>query len=195
MPINDQYFLQADIAEVIAGLNELSENIVLVEKAAKLVSDSLLNGGIVFFCGNGGSAADSQHWAAELTGRFNYSRQAYRAIALTVDTSALTAIGNDFGFDKVFARQLEGLAREGDVLVGITTSGNSKNVVEAAKSMKSLGGNVIGFSGPAQGALDEYSDIVIRAQASRTDLIQNIQVVIGHSLCKITEQLLVEHGN
>lgn len=193
--MSDPYALDSDIEKVISGLKELSKNLFIIEEAAKLVAQALHKGGTVFFCGNGGSAADSQHWAAELTGRFNYSRPAYRALALTVDTSALTAIGNDFGFEKIFARQLEGLAREGDVLVGISTTGNSKNVVEAAKSMKLIGGKVIGFSGPIPGDIDEFSDILIRAQADRTDLVQDIQVVIGHSLCKITEQILVELGN
>jgi D-sedoheptulose 7-phosphate isomerase len=193
--MSDLYALDSDIEKVISGLKELSKNLLIIEEAAKIVAHALHNGGTVFFCGNGGSAADSQHWAAELTGRFNFSRRAYRALALTVDTSALTAIGNDFGFEKIFARQLEGLARDGDVLVGITTSGNSKNVVEAAKLMKQIGGKVIGFSGAIPGNLDEFSDILIRAQADRTDLVQDIQVVIGHSLCKITEQILVELEN
>ena len=190
--MDDKYGLQEDIGIVISGLNELSKNVGVIESAAKLIADSLSQGGCVYFCGNGGSAADSQHWAAELTGRFNFTRRAYRAIALTVDTSALTAIGNDFGFENVFSRQVEGLARKNDVLVGITTTGNSKNVVEAAKAMKTIGGHIIGFSGPKVGALDQYADILIRAEASRTDLVQDIQVVIGHSICKITEQLLVE---
>lgn len=190
--MEDKYGLQEDIQIVISGLTELSKNVGFIENSAKLIAESLSEGGCVYFCGNGGSAADSQHWAAELTGRFNFSRRAYRALALTVDTSALTAISNDFGFENVFSRQVEGLARKNDVLVGITTTGNSKNVVEAAKAMKSIGGHVIGFSGPKAGALDEYADILIRAQANRTDLVQDIQVVIGHSICKITEQLLVE---
>ena len=191
--MTDRYEIETDIAEVILGLKDLSKNVTLLEESGNLIAQSLSIGGCVYFCGNGGSAADSQHWAAELTGRFNFSRRAYRAVALTVDTSALTAISNDFGFEKVFSRQIEGLARASDVLVGITTTGNSKNIVEAAKSMKAIGGKVIGFSGPKPGALDEYSDILIRARANRTDLIQDIQVVIGHSICKIAEQLLVEN--
>lgn len=190
--MNDKYGLQEDIDIVISGLTELSKNVEIIENAAKLIVDSLSQGGCVYFCGNGGSAADSQHWAAELTGRFNFSRRAYRAVALTVDTSALTAISNDFGFEYVFSRQVQGLARKDDVLVAITTTGNSKNVVEAAKAMKSIGGQVIGFSGPNVGILDEYADILIRGQATRTDLVQDLQVVIGHAICKITEQLLVE---
>ena len=194
MYMNDRYELQSDIDEVIQGLKTLSQNLVVIESAAILVAKTLINGGAVFFCGNGGSAADSQHWAAELTGRFNHNRKSFRALALTVDTSALTAIGNDFGFEKVFSRQLEGLAQEGDVLVGITTSGNSKNVIEAAKLMKEIGGHVIGFSGPSEGSIDNFADILIRANASRTDLIQDIQVVIGHSLCKIAEQFVVDQN-
>jgi D-sedoheptulose 7-phosphate isomerase len=191
----DQFSLQSDIKAVIAGLTQLSNEIPGIEKAALLIAKSLRAGGSVFFCGNGGSAADSQHRAAELTGRFNFNRPSYKAIALTVDTSALTAIGNDFGFDQIFSRQLQGLACEGDVLIGITTSGNSKNVVEAAREMKKIGGYVIGFSGPNEANIDDYADILIRAVANRTDLIQNIQVVIGHSLCKAIEQLLVDFAS
>ena len=185
------YDLKRDLSELIKGLNDLAENLDVVIEAASIAAASIASGGRLFFCGNGGSAADSQHWAAELTGRFNYSRKAYGAIALTVDTSAITAIGNDFGFDYIFARQLEGLAHPGDVLIAITTSGNSRNVVEAAKSMSIRGGQTIAFSGPSVGEIDIFSNLVIHAKASRTDLIQDIQVFIGHSFCKVVEEILV----
>lgn len=191
---NDDFLIENDISEVISGLKKLRTETDLLFKAANLAAESLLKNGAIYFCGNGGSAADSQHWAAELTGRFLENRKPYKAIALTTDTSALTAIGNDFGFHQIFSRQLEGLANPTDTLVAISTSGNSSNVVNAALCMKKIGGKVIAFSGPSAGMIDEHADVLIRAEASRTDLIQDIQVVIGHSICKIIEQLLTDLG-
>ncbi len=190
--MNPDYNLDADFSELLVNLSTFKNQISHIQKCGKIASDSLLGGGTLFFCGNGGSAADSQHWAAELTGRFLFERNPIRAVALTVDTSALTAIGNDFGFEHIFSRQILGLAKPNDVLVGITTSGNSRNVVEAAKSMKSVGGKVIAFSGPMHGEIDEFADGVINCPGSRTDLIQDIQVLLGHSFCKVVEQLVVE---
>lgn len=191
----DKYDLEKDFISVSEALEEFRRKIDLVVEAGELAGEILEKGGSIFFCGNGGSAADSQHWAAELTGRFLFSRPAIRALALTVDTSAITAIGNDFSFEEIFSRQLEGLARSGDLLVGITTSGGSKNVLAAAKKMKSMGGKVILFSGPNSGSIDLHSDIVINCPGLRTDLIQDIQVLLGHSFCKVVERYLVDKAN
>jgi D-sedoheptulose 7-phosphate isomerase len=188
-----KYDLEEDFIAVSKALEEFRSKIDLVVEAGETAGVILENGGSIFFCGNGGSAADSQHWAAELTGRFLFNRPAIRAVALTVDTSAITAIGNDFGFDEIFARQLEGLARQGDLLIGITTSGNSKNILEAAKKMKSMGGIVILFSGPHGGSIDSFADIVINCPGNRTDLIQDIQILLGHSFCKVVEKYLVNN--
>jgi D-sedoheptulose 7-phosphate isomerase len=188
-----KYDLEEDFFEVSKALEEFRSKIYLVVEAGETAGVVLEKGGAIFFCGNGGSAADSQHWAAELTGRFLFNRPAIRAVALTVDTSAITAIGNDFGFEEIFARQLEGLARQDDLLIGITTSGNSKNILAAAKKMKSMGGKVILFSGPNSGSIDPYADIVINCPGIRTDLIQDIQVLLGHSFCKVVEKYLVNN--
>lgn len=188
----DKYDIEKDFVSVSEALEEFRNKIELVIEAGEFAGKILEKGGSIFFCGNGGSAADSQHWAAELTGRFLFNRPAIRAFALTVDTSAITAIGNDFSFDEIFSRQVEGLAQRGDLLVGITTSGSSRNVLEAAKKMKSMGGQVILFSGPNSGSIDLHSDIVIHCPGLRTDLIQDIQVLLGHSFCKVVEKYLVD---
>jgi D-sedoheptulose 7-phosphate isomerase len=190
-----EFDLETDFDELLSNLRVFKNQISKIQDCGKMAADALLAGGTIFFCGNGGSAADSQHWAAELTGRFLYERKSISAIALTVDTSAITAIGNDFGFEQIFSRQILGLAKPNDVLIGITTTGNSRNVVEAAKTMKSLGGRVIAFSGPSKGAIEEYADGVINCPGSRTDLIQDLQVLLGHSFCKVVEQLIVENSN
>lgn len=193
--MNRDFNLDADFSELLSNLSVFKNKISKIEESAKIAAEAIHNGGTLFFCGNGGSAADSQHWAAELTGRFLYDRKSISAIALTVDTSAITAIGNDFGFEQIFSRQLLGLAKPNDVLIGITTTGNSRNVVEAAKAMKTVGGKVIAFTGPSQGAIEEHADVTINCPGSRTDLIQDIQVLLGHSFCKVVEQLLVEKSN
>ena len=185
------YNLNEDFAALAKNIERLEDLIPKIVQLGEQIGQVLASGGAVFFCGNGGSAADSQHWAAELTGRFNHNRKAYRAYALTVDTSAITAIANDFGFDHVYSRQLQGLARAGDVLIAITTSGNSANILRAAEQMKQIGGVVIAFSGPNQREIDRVSDHVLHVPGSRTDLIQNLQVILGHSFCKIIESYLV----
>lgn len=192
--MNGEFNLEVDFDELLGNLIVFKNQISKIQDCGKMAAGALLGGGTLFFCGNGGSAADSQHWAAELTGRFLYERKSMSAIALTVDTSAITAIGNDFGFEHIFSRQLLGLAKPSDVLVGITTTGNSRNVVEAARAMKSIGGKVIAFSGPTLGAIEEYADGVINCPGSRTDLIQDLQVLLGHSFCKVVEQLVVENS-
>ena len=193
--MNSAFKLEADFDELLSNLRVFKNQISKIQDCAKMAAEALLGGGTLFFCGNGGSAADSQHWAAELTGRFLYERKSLSAISLTVDTSAITAIGNDFGFEQIFSRQILGLAKPSDVLVGITTTGNSRNVVEAARAMKSIGGKVIAFSGPSSGAIEEYTDGVINCPGSRTDLIQDVQVLLGHSFCKIVEQIVVDNSN
>lgn len=150
---------------------------------AAAAAETLGRGGRLFFCGNGGSAADAQHLAAELVGRLVDNRRALKAIALTTDSSALTCIGNDFGYDFVFARQLEGLASPGDMLILITTSGNSRNLVLAANSAKELGVTRVGFLGKGGGeiaALVDHALIVPPCDTART---QEAHIFLGHSLC------------
>ena len=159
-----------------------------VDKACQLVVDTIKNNNKVLLFGNGGSAADAQHIAAEFTGRFVKERKGLPAIALTTDTSALTAIGNDYGFDKVFSRQVEALAQKGDLLIGISTSGNSANVLEAYKSGKEIGCKVLSLSGRDGGKMKELSDLNIIIPSNVTARIQEMHILIGHILCTALDQ-------
>ncbi len=158
-----------------------------LEEAAKLCAKALQNGKKILFAGNGGSASDAQHLAAELVGRYKHDRPSLAAIALTTDTSALTAIGNDYGYDEVFARQLSGLGQEGDIFVAISTSGNSKNVLKACEVAKTKNCPIIGMSGPG-GQLKEESAICFAVPAKETATIQEAHIMIGHILCDLIEQ-------
>ena len=158
-----------------------------VEVAAKLCLDCLKNGNKILLFGNGGSAADAQHIAAELVGRYKTERKGLAAIALTTDTSALTAIGNDYGYDCVFDRQVEALANTGDVAIGISTGGSSTNVASALKLAKDLDCKTIGFSGRGGGEMNELCDINIVVPAQDTARIQEMHIVIGHTICHLID--------
>jgi D-sedoheptulose 7-phosphate isomerase len=151
--------------------------------AAKLMSATLAGGGKTMFCGNGGSAADSQHIAAELTGRFINDRRPLAALALSVDSSALTCIANDYSFADVFDRQVRGLGRAGDCLVGISTSGNSANVLKAFESARAMGISTIGLLGRDGGKLKSLCDVAIVVVSPTTARIQEAHILIGHTLC------------
>jgi len=161
-----------------------------VERAARLVAGALVAGGQVLFCGNGGSAADAQHLAAELVGRLELERPAYRAVALTTDTSVLTAVGNDYGYADVFARQVEGLGRPGDVLVAISTSGRSENVLRAAASARNRGMAVVALLGPSASPLDDIADLALHVDGDVAGLVQQGHITIGHALCGWVERHL-----
>jgi D-sedoheptulose 7-phosphate isomerase len=161
-----------------------------IEQAAALVAGALLSGHKILLCGNGGSAADCQHIAAELTGRFVSDRRALAAIALSTDTSALTAIANDYGFEAVFARQLEGLGKAGDCLLAISTSGNSRNVIRAAESARAAAIHTIGLLGRDGGKLRSLCDVAIVVPSETTARIQEAHAFIGHVLCEMIEQAL-----
>jgi D-sedoheptulose 7-phosphate isomerase len=176
-------------AEVAASLGE-RPGVAAVQRAAELVADALAAGGQVLFCGNGGSAADAQHLAAELVGRLQLERPAYRAVALTTDTSVLTAVGNDYGYAEVFARQVEGLGRAGDVLVAISTSGRSENVLRAAAAARARGMAVIAFLGPAPSPLDEDADLALHVDGDVAGLVQQGHITIGHAICGWVERRL-----
>ena len=150
----------------------------------KLVQASLNAGNKVLFFGNGGSASDSQHLATEFVVRYDKNRPAYAAIALTTDTSILTAHGNDFGFDTVFNRQIEALARAGDIAIGISTSGNSANVVNGLKAAKASGCIAVGFTGAAGGAVADVADHCIKIPSDETARIQEGHLIVGHFLCE-----------
>jgi len=175
------------IKESIDVKERLSEaEIENIEKAAKAIIASLKSGGKVLIFGNGGSAADSQHIAAELVGRFRKERKPLAAIALTTNTSTLTAIANDYGYEAVFSRQVEALAKRGDVALGISTSGNSPNVIEAVKKAKALGLVTIGLSGDG-GKLKAACDILIAVPSKDTPRIQEAHIMIGHIICELVE--------
>ena len=159
-----------------------------VAAAARMIVAALKGGGKAIFCGNGGSAADSQHLAAELMGRYLKDREPLAAVALTTDSSALTAIGNDYAFDEIFARQLRGLGRQGDVLVGISTSGNSRNVVAALETARARGIATIALTGSAGGAMREAADLCIAAPSSDTPRVQEMHIAIGHMICDLVER-------
>ncbi|HSW21276.1 MAG TPA: D-sedoheptulose 7-phosphate isomerase [Burkholderiaceae bacterium] len=161
-----------------------------VQRAADRIVDALRAGGKVMFCGNGGSAADSQHLASEFTGRFVDDRQPLAALALSTDSSALTCIANDYAFDQVFERQLRGLGRKGDVLVAISTSGRSLNVQRAAIAARELGIGVIGLLGRDGGTLKALSDVALVVPSHTTARIQEAHIFIGHTLCALVEATL-----
>ena len=176
-------------ASVAASLAE-RPGVAAVERAARLVADALAAGGQLLLCGNGGSAADAQHLAAELVGRLALERPAYRAVALTTDTSVLTAVANDYGYAEVFARQVEGLGRPGDVLVAISTSGRSENVLRAAAAARRLGLKVVAFLGPDPSPLDQTTDVALHVDGDAPGLVQQGHITIGHALCGWVEARL-----
>jgi D-sedoheptulose 7-phosphate isomerase len=165
-----------------------------VERAARIVADALAGGGQVLFCGNGGSAADAQHLAAELVGRLAKERPAYRAVALTTDSSVLTAVGNDYGYAEVFARQVQGLGRRGDVLVAISTSGRSENVLRAAAAAKQAGLAVIALLGPVHSPLDATADVALHVDGELAGLVQQGHITVGHAICMWVEARLAGTG-
>ena len=154
----------------------------VLERIVDTVEECLRTGHKVFACGNGGSAADAQHLVAELVGRFLHERRALAAIALTADTAILTAVGNDYGYDRIFSRQLEGLAQKGDVLFAISTSGNSPNVLEAAQTARGLGCIVVALTGEREARLADYADILVRAPSTVTARIQEIHTLCIHAI-------------
>lgn len=163
--------------------NSLSE---CVEK----IAGAFKNGNKVLFCGNGGSAADAQHLAAEFSGRFYTDRQALPSEALHVNTSYLTAVANDYSYDVVYSRMIEGIAKEGDVLVGLSTSGNSKNIINAFDTARKKGMITIGFTGASGGKMKEHSDYLINVPSTDTPRIQESHILLGHIICQLVEEII-----
>lgn len=174
----------ADHQRTIAALADLAGDL---ERIAGLMIQALTSGGRIFWLGNGGSAADSQHLASELVGRFERERPGLAAIALTTDSSALTAIGNDYGFEQVFARQVEALCRPGDLVIGISTSGNSPNVLRALERARDLGIATAALSGRDGGCLKDLAEACLIAPADNTARIQEAHLLAGHILCDLVE--------
>ncbi len=185
--IKNQYIKTRNTFNAILQNPELISNI---EKSVLLIKECLENGGKILLCGNGGSAADSQHIAAELIGRFSFNRRALSAIALTTDTSALTAIGNDFSFDEIFSRQVEGLGKKDDILIGFSTSGKSKNVLKAIQVAKTLQLKTIAFLGEHGRDIGEIADISLNIPSAETPNIQEGHIATGHILCACLEELM-----
>ncbi|MFN3447717.1 MAG: SIS domain-containing protein [Roseococcus sp.] len=174
-------------------LDAMAEDAALCEAAARateLCIAALRGGGRLLLCGNGGSAADAQHWAGELVSRFHYDRPGLPAIALTTDSSILTGIGNDYGYARVFARQVEALGAAGDVLIALSTSGNSANVLAALEAARAKGLVTIGFTGASGGAMAALCDVCIRVPSTSTPRIQEGHEVLGHALCAAIEAAL-----
>jgi len=190
----DQKFIASGIRDSIATKQALLEQAPKIAAMAEAVAHSLRKGGSLLAFGNGGSAADAQHIAAELSGRFEIERPAMAAEALTVNSSAITAIGNDYGYDQIFRRQLEGRARAGDVALGISTSGNSRNVILALELAREKGCVTLGMTGEGGGemARDQVCDHLLMAPSQNTARIQECHILAGHLICAWLERAL--HG-
>jgi len=179
------------ISESIATKEAMFDSCIEdIQAAASLMIDSIRKDGKILWCGNGGSAADAQHIAAELMGKFQLKRRSYPAIALTDNSSTVTAIGNDFSFDDIFSRQCEGIVNNNDVVIGISTSGNSKNVIQGIKMAKKMKANTIGLLGSKGGKLKQIVDVPIIVSSTSTPKIQEVHRVVSHIICKIVEEKL-----
>ena len=189
--INEEFLKSRRLVDAMAEDTALHAQVLDV--LARSVA-ALKRGNKILFAGNGGSAADAQHWAAELVSRFGYDRPGLPAIALTTDTSALTAIGNDYGYERVFARQLEALGRKGDLLFAISTSGNSKNILLGIDAAKASGIEVIGFTGRKGGAMADRCSVCLRMPSDETPKIQEGHEILGHLICGMIEREMFPRG-
>ena len=187
--------IKESIEEHKKVLSSLEKYIPLIEKIASLCISSLKKGGKIVFCGNGGSAADSQHLAAELVGRFLKEKRPLSSLALSTNTSILTALGNDYGFEYTFSKQVEALLKPEDVLVAISTSGNSKNVIEAVKKAKEIKAKTIGLLGKGGGKLKKIVDLPLVIESNNTARIQEMHILVGHILCKLIEEEYIGKSN
>lgn len=170
----------------------LSEDIDIIIDITNVIIDAFKSGKKLLIFGNGGSAADAQHIASEFINRFRLERMSLPAIALTTDTSTLTSISNDYNFDRVFSRQIESLANEGDIVLGISTSGNSRNVVSALKKAKEKKTITIGFTGESGGEMKDLCDYIFTAPSSTTPRIQEAHITVGHIICELVEKAMAE---
>ncbi|MCX6202990.1 MAG: D-sedoheptulose 7-phosphate isomerase [Bacteroidetes bacterium] len=187
--------MQTKINSIINASIQVKQQIIedgvlaaAIEKSVAVITNAFNNGNSVYFAGNGGSAADAQHLAAEFSGRFYKDRKALPSEALHCNTSYLTAVANDYSYDVIYSRLLEGLAKPGDVLVGISTSGNSGNIVKAFEKCKELKVITIGFTGLAGGKMKDLSDYLINVPSSDTPRIQESHILVGHIICELVEK-------
>jgi D-sedoheptulose 7-phosphate isomerase len=179
------------ISESVAVKNKLLNNSALLkttEDVSQLMVKALKKGNRIYFCGNGGSAADAQHLAAELSGRFYTDRDALPAEALHCNTSYLTAVANDYGYDLVYARLVKGITRTGDILVGLSTSGNSGNILKAFETARQKGVATVGFTGETGGKMKTLSDYLINVPSQDTPRIQECHILLGHIICQLVEE-------
>ena len=184
--IKDSFISSSEIIKNSVSLSKTIQDSIL------LVTDTIKNGNKIILFGNGGSAADAQHIAAELIGRFKLERQSYPAISLSTDTSIITSLGNDYSFDVIFSRQCESLVEKNDLVIGISTSGNSKNVENGLKTSKELGAKTIGLLGNNGGKIGDIVDVAIIINSSSTDRIQEAHRTIYHIICDASEQILAK---
>ncbi|MBI4595660.1 MAG: D-sedoheptulose 7-phosphate isomerase [Candidatus Tectomicrobia bacterium] len=186
-------FIESALRESARIKEKVAETLTReIEAATELIIKSLENGGRLLIMGNGGSAADAQHLAAELVGRFHREREGIPALALTTDTSILTALGNDYGFEKVFSRQVEAHGRTGDILLGLSTSGRSPNIARAFEKASEMGLKTIGLLGCGGGDIKDLVDLAIVIPSSETPRIQEAHITVGHIICQGIEDAVVE---
>jgi D-sedoheptulose 7-phosphate isomerase len=190
--LNPSLVFERAISDHIEVIQTILSQQEILKRIAEEMTRAVFAGNKVLWCGNGGSAADSQHMAAELMGRFRRERRGIASIALTTDTSILTAIGNDYGYERVFARQVEALCAKGDVVVGLSTSGNSKNVCAALETAQKLGAFTVALTGAGGGAMASIADIALAIASKDTARIQEGHNLCGHMLCDWVEQAVCE---
>lgn len=189
--IKNQIKISYEIKKEIYDDDASIEKIIRISEA---IIECYKNGGKVLLAGNGGSAGDAQHIAGELVNKFYFDRPGLSAIALSADTSILTAVGNDYSFDKIFSKQIEANGKKGDIFIGISTSGNSKNIVEAMKLCREKGITTVGLTGSKKGEIDKFCDYVIRVPSAETPRIQESHVLIYHIICAIVEESIFGKG-
>ena len=183
-----QEHIRRTLIDISNNFLELTNSIHDLEEASSCIIQIIENGGKIMFCGNGGSAADSQHLAAELVGRYRINRDPLSAVALTTDTSIITAIANDFSFDEIFSRQVKAIGHNNDLLYAVSTSGKSQNIINAIKMAKNMGIKVIGVTGRDSSQFEKLCDINIKAPADTPDRIQEMHIAIGQIICDIVER-------
>jgi D-sedoheptulose 7-phosphate isomerase len=183
-------FLSNSLQEHLKTIQQLIDSALpKIEQSGQMICEALASGRKVLLCGNGGSAADAQHIAAELVGCYEKQRRSWPAIALTTDTSALTAVSNDLGYEQVFARQVTGLAQAGDVLIAISTSGKSKNVLRAAEAAREIGCKTIALTGATEDPLGSLCDVAVAVPSTRTSRVQEAHITVGHLWCEMVDHL------
>lgn len=185
-----QEYIENQLEELASGVSILKQQSAIIGQISEICTLALQNGHKIIFCGNGGSAAQSQHLAAELVGRYRMERPAMNSISLTVDTSNLTAIGNDYGYDTIFSRQLDGVGQAGDVLIGLSTSGNSQNIIKAFETAQQKKISTIAFVGASKGKMANIAEYTLSVPANTSAHIQEMHIACGHLICDLIERKL-----